>query len=232
MFKQSMFFAVLAGMVFSCSMDPASDFSPVDNAVEKRENGFNLKPFGGEDGLNAKLSGSHYNLNIIGVPKGKTATMDNDSGHRIFVNLDGISKIFLSEGETYEVLDANGTDTNGASFQLPNPDPDNDGITEFSVWARPLGQPGGSAILTTCAIYQGEEVCSTENSVFVREKGGSKFVNVSKSLLYIYADLDEDGNVERYPLFDDALEGYFWNYDNNGLKLLQLRFYEESTNVN
>lgn len=232
MLKKSMIFVVVAGMVFSCSMDPASEFSPVDNTVEKGENGFNLSPLNGADGLNARLSGSHYSLNIIGVPKGKTATMDNNSGHRIFVNLDGNSKIFLSEGDTYEVLDANGTDTNGASFQLPNPDPDNDGITEFSVWARPLGQPGGNAILTTCAIYQGEEVCSTENSVFVREKGGSKFVNVSKSLLYIYADLDEDGDVERYPLFDDALEGYYWNYDNNGLKLLQLRFYEESTDVN
>jgi len=25
---------------------------------------------------------------------------------------------------------------------------------------------------------------------------------------------------------------YFWSYDNNGLKLAQLRFYEISTNVN
>jgi hypothetical protein len=26
-------------------------------------------------------------------------------------------------------------------------------------------------------------------------------------------------------LFDRCFENYFWNYDNNGLKLLQLRFY-------
>jgi hypothetical protein len=30
----------------------------------------------------------------------------------------------------------------------------------------------------------------------------------------------------RLPLFAEELEGYFWEYDNNGLKLLQLRFYE------
>ena len=29
-------------------------------------------------------------------------------------------------------------------------------------------------------------------------------------------------------LFDTCLQNYFWNYDNNGLKLLQLRFYPAS----
>jgi hypothetical protein len=29
----------------------------------------------------------------------------------------------------------------------------------------------------------------------------------------------------RYNLFDDATYDYFWNYDNNGMKLLQLRMY-------
>jgi hypothetical protein len=79
---------------------------------------------------NGAPSGAHYNLNIIGVPQGKTASMDGNNGHRIFVNLDGISKIWLSQGP-FGVLDANGTDGNGASFQLPNPDPDNDGITAY-----------------------------------------------------------------------------------------------------
>jgi len=54
---------------------------------------------------------------------------------------------------------------------------------------------------------------------------------VSKYLLYIYADLDDDGTLERVSLFDDALEGYFWDYDNEGLKLAQLRFYDCSTTV-
>ena len=27
-------------------------------------------------------------------------------------------------------------------------------------------------------------------------------------------------------LFDPCLQGYFWQYDNNGLKLLQVRFYQ------
>ena len=187
---------------------------------------------------NGAPSGAHYNLNIIGVPKGKTADMTGDNGRRIFVNLDGNSKIFLSNADltdgTFKVLDANGTDANGASFQLPSPDADNDGTTSYSVWARALGKPGGSSVMTTCAteVGTGETICSTESLMSLREKGGSKFENVSRQLLYIYADLDGDGVDERYPLFDDTLQDYYWNYDNDGLKLLQLRFYDIPTNVN
>ena len=181
---------------------------------------------------NGAPSGAHYNLNIIGVPKNKSAAMTGDNGRRIFVRLDGKSAIYLSEGP-FQVLDANGTD-GSARFQLPNPDPENDGITLYSVYARALGKPGGKATMQTCATdpLSGEVYCSVEALVAVRESGGSKFTNVSKQLLYAYIDLDGDGVVERYPLFDDRLEDYFWNYDNQGLKLLQLRFYEIPTNVN
>jgi hypothetical protein len=181
---------------------------------------------------NLAPSGPHYNLNLIGVPKDKTASMDNNSGHRIFVPLWGKAKILLIEGDTFDVLDANGTDNDGAAFQLPNPDPDNDGTTEYSVWARALGKPGGEAQMTTCAYDEyGVEWCSVAVLELTRTKGKSKFENVSKELLYIYVDLDEDGNLERYPLFDEALQDYFWDYDNSGLKLVQLRFYEVPTTV-
>jgi len=181
---------------------------------------------------NGAPSGPHYNLNIIGVPKNKTASMDNNNGGRIFVPLEGKTSIWLKEGDDFAVLDANGTDGNGASFQLPNPDPNNDGITEYSVWARALGKPGGSSTTTTCAYVDTELWCSIYSMVLVREKGGSKFDNVTKELLYVYVDLDGNGTAERYPLFSDAMVNYFWSYDNNGLKLAQLRFYEISTNVN
>ncbi len=183
---------------------------------------------------NGAPSGAHYNLNIIGVPKGKTAPMDSNDGHRIFVPLDGKATIKLAEGDTFAVLDANGTDGNGAAFQLPNPDPDGDGITQYSVWARALGKPGGTSKTTTCATdpVDGSLWCSVYTMVLVRDKGPSSFTNVTKELLYIYADTNGDGALERYPLFDTALTDYYWSYDNTGLKLAQLRFYEVPTNVN
>lgn len=190
---------------------------------------FSLAAFSG----NGAPSGSHFNLNIIGVSKDKTSDMTGNNGRRIFVNLSGKSKINLTEGDTFQVLDANAT-KGGALFQLPNPDADGDGITTYSVYSRALGKPGGSSTMTTCAtdVESGDDYCSTQAMVSVRTKGGSKFQNVSNELLYLYADIDGDGIVERYSLFDEALEGYFWDYDNSGLKLLQLRFYPISTNVN
>jgi hypothetical protein len=174
-----------------------------------------------------KLNGAHYNLNIIGVPQGKTADMTGDNGHRIFVPRVGSAKINLKEGAEFNVLDANGTDGNGASFQLPNPDPDGDGTTTYSVFARALGKPGGSSSMTTCFTDLAGTYCSIYSSVQVRGTGKSSFENVSKQLLYAYVDTDLDGVLERYSIFSDALADYYWQYDNNGLHLLQLRFYEQ-----
>ena len=182
---------------------------------------------------NGSPNGAHYNLNIIGVQKDKTADMDGTNGHAIFVKLDGKSKIFLTEGDSFDVLDRNATDNNGAVFQLPNPDPDGDGVTVYSVYARALGKPDKTAEITTCAydVATSEEICSVAVLSLARTKGRQKFVDVSKELLFIYADPDGDGILGRYPLFDDALEDYFWSYDNQGLKLVQLRFYEIPTQV-
>ncbi len=186
----------------------------------------------GSSGGNGAPSGSHYNLNIIGVPKNKTASMNGGNGGRIFVPLEGSCQIKLTLG-SFDVLDGNCTDGTG-SFQLPNPDSDNDGVTKYSVWARALGKPGGSSKTTTCATdpVDGQLYCSIYSSVSVRTSGKTSFTNVSKQLLYVYADIDGDGTTDRLPLFDSALEDYYWQYDNSGLKLMQLRFYEISTNVN
>jgi len=152
--------------------------------------------------------------------------MTGSSGHRIFVPLTGNCKINLGLGD-FQVLDGNCTD-GPASFQLPNPDPENDGTTEYSVWARALGKPGGKSTTTTCAVdpVTGEDWCSVYSMVSIRNKGKSSFTDVSRELLYLYVDMDGDGTVERYNLFNDALQDYFWSYDNQGLKLLQLRFYQ------
>jgi hypothetical protein len=182
---------------------------------------------------NGAPSGAHYNLNIIGVPKGKTADMTGDNGHRIFVPATGSAKINLRQGD-FQVLDANGTDGNGAAFQLPAPDPDGDGIAAYSVYARALGKPGGSSTMTTCVtdLETLIDYCSTEQVLMVRSTGKSSFTNVSRELLTAYVDTDGDGVMERISLFSDATLDYYWQYDNNGLKLLQLRFYEIPTSIN
>jgi len=190
-----------------------------------------------------KLTGKHYTLNIIGVPHDKKADMEESNRHTIFVPLDtqGIPdtksvKIMLIQDEVepyeFQVLDGSATQGDPAEFQLPAPDPDNDGVTEYSVYARELGTPGGKATMKTCAEDEEDTVyCSYYVLELERSKGKPRTRNVSKELLYIYADIDDDGVFERVPLFDPRLEDYYWEYNNQGLKLLQLRFYPTETTV-
>ena len=191
---------------------------------------------------NGAPTGPHYNLNIIGVPKDKTAPMDDNNGHRIFVPLAGSTKIYLSEGD-FAVLDANGTD-GPAAFQLPLPaecyatvDPvTGDVVTptsctvRYTVWIRGLGKPGGHADMYTCAEdpeLPGGYICSDPAwwVEVTRTKGKSTFTNVSRELLFLSADVDADGVMEHVQLFDPLFDTYYWQYDNYGLKLAQLRFY-------
>jgi len=194
------------------------------------------------------LSGPHYNLNIIGVTNTKTADMTGTSGHTIFVKLKGKTKINLINSsdpaneeqcnyKDFYVWDRNGTDGE-AAFCLPKPTIVQDGecgdnytAYHYTVFARALGGPGKS-FTTTCAekVNDGGEIyCSSITMVLERKNGQSRFTDVSKYLLFIYADIGE--GFKRYPIFDPALEGYYWEYINDNLVLAQLRFYLTPTCV-
>jgi hypothetical protein len=181
---------------------------------------------------NGAPSGPHYDLNIHGVVQGGSAAIGSN-GHDIFVPLQGKCNISLSPG-SFQVLDPNCLDGN-AAFQLPNPVASTTTTTvttTYSVWARALAKPGGSSSTTTCATdLTGTLVCSTAQFVTVetRSNGKSVFSNVTGNLLFVSQCIN--GQLTRTPLFASSLQNYFWSYDNNGLKLLQLRFYQLPTTV-
>jgi hypothetical protein len=203
---------------------------------------------------NGAPSGSHYNLNIICVPNGKKADMTGTQGRTIFVACDGTSKINLIEGTDFLVLDRNATD-GSASFQLPPTDTgvitDQPGVNDectlnldgsftcgtgtsvYSVFARALGNRLGTAVMMLCGLDDlGLTVCGLDNQLKLDASGRpAKFENVTANLLYIYNVTINGVFYKRIPLFSDVLQDYFWNYDNNGLKLLQLRFYHCTTVV-
>ena len=228
-----------------------------------------------------------YKLNIIGVQKDKSADMDGNNGKRIFVKLDGTSAIWLQEAvdaennplpvdhpDAFAVLDANGTDEDGALFQMPKPglDPyvvgDKEGKdvwSDYSIYIRSLGKPGGWANITTCAdlldssfadLLPGKFVsvlnragafggwASVEQvgqAITERPKGKSTFTNVTAELLTIVFKVEVNIGTEaepeiivvyvRVPIFDDIIENEYWEYDNHGLKLLQVWIYDNSTDV-
>jgi hypothetical protein len=183
---------------------------------------------------NGAPSGPHFNLNIIGVSHDKSPNMDASKGDVIFVGLGTMSdavttKIMLSQAANgvFEVLDKNGTDGE-ASFALPLPG-------TYTVWARALGTPGGQSKIATCATFIDPTtgtptiLCSTDHEVFVRGTGKSSFRNVTTALTTITlvggSPAELACGTPTVSLFDACLQDFLWQYDNNGLKLLQVRFY-------
>lgn len=173
--------------------------------------------------------GGCYNLQLI-AQNSKSISLTGTSGHSLFLGMNTKTKINLQEGP-FSVIDRNGTDGT-ASFSLPNPDPTNSGVTEYSVFMRLVGKPGSAIDMSTCAYDAlGELYCSEDTISMSRIAGTSRFTNVSQQLLYIYADIDADGITDRVPLFDSRLQDYFWDVDSQGRLHAQLRFCPVSTQV-
>lgn len=186
---------------------------------------------------NGAPSGPHFNLNIHGVAKGQGFNGNNTND--IFVPLNGQCNIMLQSNllltpfdNSFGVVQPDCVNNRTAEFSLPAPCAiDNttglcvttSTVTFYSVWARALGKPGGSSNVTTCATdpLTNEPVCSINSVVAVRGTGHAKFSDVSSCLLF----LTETTGVQ-VPIFSPNLENFLWQYDNTGLRLLQLRFYQ------
>jgi len=169
---------------------------------------------------------------------GQDATTLNGKPSNQLLKVNTIGLVPAPAGESFSVLDANATDANGGLFQLPA-----DVSTGWTVWARALGTPGGSAIQTTCAssfldAVDGQIFCSDQSAIYTRTTGKSLFANVSADLLFMTVTVDATATPQlaaclsvtgvtsvTVSLFNSCFQNYFWNYDNHGLKLVQLRFY-------
>lgn len=180
--------------------DGKSDY-PVQVVTQKAGAVFELP-------CNTNLNGQTY----VDSATGQTKTLDA---------LISCNEVVNTAGEIVPVAEANVVPT-----------------ANYQVWARALGTPGGSATVTTCATVQGELQCSLENTVLTRTKGPKPtFTDVTDALTslvvdYCFAGFDADGVcldtelTTRVALFAGDTQDWFWNYDNNGLRLAQLRFYE------
>lgn len=74
--------------------------------------------------------------------------------------------------------------------------------------------------------------------ILERKAGKSTFQNVTAELLTIVfmvsVELEGGAIITEYirvPIFDSIIQGEYWDYDNRGLKLCQVRFYNISTDV-
>jgi hypothetical protein len=186
-----------------------------------------------QDCKNAEMTDSHRHTIFVDLdysdatPKVPTATTE----------LNKRNKIYLYEGP-FQVLDGNACDGDEAEFQLPAQDCAVATVEqvldcEYDVFIRGLGSPQGNprAVVTTCGIADDDTFqCSLEDVTVTRSKGKSSFTNVTKELTTLcidtFDDLNYDGQCDdRVVLFEDDFVQYFWDYDNHGLRLAQLRFY-------
>lgn len=181
---------------------------------------------------NGAPSGPHFDLNIHGVANGQGFNGNNQNN--IFVPLYGKCNIDLQQAATFDfqVLQPDCVNNPPAQFELPAPcaiNPTN-GLcsstdTIYSVYARVLSKPGGQSTTTPCFTdTSGSTFCSTNSYVAVRGTGQSKFTNQTSNLLFITQC--NNGTSTTVPIFSNPLFQYFWQYDNQGLRLAQLRFYQ------
>jgi len=182
------------------------------------------------------VNGPHYNLQIIGSKTDKN--VGDSDGHTMFVLLNGKTKIIMTQdGGDFLVVDRNGTDGEAEFNIAPG---------YYNVYARALGSPKGKPNVEITAWGEFED--SLDGSVLLwlgyvnltRDKGQPQSVNINE-LFYVDVTLCIATGIDpntgetictqwvEYTdtwVFDipELLE-YYWDYDNNGLKLLQVRFY-------
>ena len=183
-----------------------------------------------------QVNGEHYNLNIIG--KDKHADVGDSSGHTMFVKLDGKTRIYMTQNESgvFDVVDRNGLDGRAEFNIAPG---------YYNIYARALGKPGGKVKIDAYGNFtdavEGTQLILLGYVNIAREKGKPQSVNINH-LFYVdvtlctAAEIDPDTGelvctewttYEDFWVFDiDELIEYYWEYNNKGLKLLQVRFYE------
>ncbi len=155
-------------------------------------------------------SGSHYNLNIIGVPNELNANFDGGNGARIFVLRTGVTQFYVQGGDFYEVLDHNGTDGRvGTSIDDPGIIfPQNSETLDWGVqiWVR-LAGPRGSEVKWTSYYYDTEGFTWVLYTSFTMSKS-SKF------------------NLRTNDLLKDGYQNMLWVLDPvSKFRICQMRIY-------
>jgi hypothetical protein len=176
---------------------------------------------------NGLPSGPHFNLNIIGAPKDKNpdAGWDNPQRHTIMVDLDGHTNIYMQQGDDFAVIDADGTDGD-CRFQL--------GEGRYEVYAAALGKPNKSVTITPEATFDADtgDIVFYLGSITLEHNKKPKWERVTGMFL-VTVDITVDDTTTSYHnawVFDiPELIDYWWNYDNSGCKLTQVRFYKVDT---
>jgi hypothetical protein len=197
-------------------------------------------------------NGKHFNVNIIGVPNGKTADMDNTNGDTIFVPLDKSGlvaktcKIYMAanvdDPDRFQIVDRNACDADGAKILVPF---EYYGTLSYNVYAISLGKPSefGVSIEATATFQTNTTADLLMDSVQIeaRQAGKPKVTEIS-DIFRATGWIDEAGGTAGVydPGIDIAFNNvwvfniptlleYYWDYTTTDLRHMQLRFYETTS---
>ncbi len=189
--------------------------------------------------------GRHFQINIIAVQNAKNGDFDNPSRGTVFVKLNrqgAISTKIYFEPNTadpteFAVLDGNGLDDGQVTIAVPY---EYYSTLSYNVYAIPLGKPNGSVNIT------GEVTWGDNATGWLLQDNFVLFRNNGKPIVTDISDIfRSSGSYDPTPgapgsgdevtwtnvwVFNvPYLEEYYWTYDNNKCKVIQLRFYETTS---
>jgi hypothetical protein len=192
-------------------------------------------------------NGKHFNLNIIGVPKNKTADMDGTQGNTIFVPLNKNGEVAhcvinvqrnIANPNKFEVIDRNATDEDGATILVPF---ENEGDLSYNVYAISLGKPGDVGVyIEASATFVNDTTADLlmTNFTLKRDRGKPTVQNIS-NIFRASGWIDENDNdtqdagdttFNNVWVFNiPTLLSYWWDYYNTDLRHMQVRFYETTS---
>ena len=177
------------------------------------------------------FNGTHFNLNLVGKKSGWSGggTYDNPDRHTIFVpqyttgyltsnGQPGIT-IWMTQGTDFAVLDGEAITDGDASFQL--------GPGHYKVYVVASAKPGGTTDITGWYydVTTNSYYLST-GTVTVSRSGGKPQWKDATGLFYVSGSWIFEYLASLSTMTGDAY-AYFWQYDNQGNRLVQVRFYPD-----
>jgi hypothetical protein len=151
------------------------------------------------------------------------------------------AKIHFLAGDTFDILDRDATDGNGATIQLPTVDVDGEPVLTAGVWLAAKGKPSQCIDIDAFAQDLDQNLYFFAGSVdLTRNTGKPKFVKANDLFDVHYCEVDTaddldgdgqilndclDGTIEELSVFNDIFEDYFWNILNDGTRIVEVRLY-------
>jgi len=193
-----------------------------------------LTPFGGSNPVTCAADGTYFtNSSAEGVLVDGNGDIINETPGK------GV-KIYFTAGSAYEITDRDATDgiarvvldttTNG---------PDTDGTlvtNDFDVYIRVLGKPSQCMHIDGYVEVDTGGWLKTGSVELKKAKGGKEASSAAVKITDIFKvdwctdsllvnDNKECSTYTEYSVFDTLFGDYFWDVQNNGTKIVQVRFY-------